>query len=152
MSYLDKALDLHFKNPFKKWSSKKYIYKQKTFVKILQRITIKKSQLDKKQVIISFENRGNPQASIIRGHCRGPVQEVKNKLQKWCEVVDVDEFCTSKLYYHCHFEMAKVKYNGKEINSALHCSSNDCGITIDCDINGAMNIFMLLEKMIQKER
>ncbi len=39
--------------------------------------------------------------------------------------LDVDEFCTSKLYYHCHFEMAKVKYNGKEINSALHCSSND---------------------------
>jgi transposase len=29
---------------------------------------------------------------------------------------------------------------------------NECGITIDHDINGARNIFMLLEKMIQKER
>jgi len=80
------------------------------------------------------------------------VQEVKNKLQKWCEVVDVDEFRTSKLCCHCHCEMAKVKFNGKEINSVLRCSNNKCGITIDRDINGARNIFMLLEKMIQKER
>jgi hypothetical protein len=48
--------------------------------------------------------------------------------------------------------MAKVKYNGKEINSVLPCSNNECRITIDCDINGARNIHMLLEKMIQKER
>jgi hypothetical protein len=48
-------------------------------------------------------------------------------------------------------QMAKVKYNGKEINSVLHCSNNECGITIDCDINGTRNIFMLPEKMIQKE-
>jgi transposase len=80
------------------------------------------------------------------------VQEVKNKLQKWCEVVDVDEFRTSKLCCHFHCKMAKVKFNGKEINSVLCCSNNECGITIDHDINSARNIFMLLEKMIQKER
>jgi hypothetical protein len=85
----------------KKWRFKKYIYKQKTFVKILQRITTKKSELDKKQVIVGFGNWGNPRDSIIRGRRRGPVQEVKNKLQKWCEVVDLDEFRTSKLCYHC---------------------------------------------------
>ena len=32
--------------------------------------------------------------------------------------------------------MAKVKYNSKEINSFLHCSNNECGITIDHDMNG----------------
>jgi transposase len=52
----------------------------------------------------------------------------------------------------CHCEKAKVKFNEKEINSVLHCSNDECGITIDCDINGARNIYMLLEKMIQKER
>jgi transposase len=77
---------------------------------------------------------------------------VKNKLQKWCEVVDEDEFRTSKLCCYCHCEMAKVKFNEKETNSILRCSNNECGITIDRDINGARNIFMLLEKMIQKER
>jgi hypothetical protein len=48
--------------------------------------------------------------------------------------------------------MAKVKYTGKEINSVLCCSNNKCGITVDCDINGTRNIYMLLEKMIKKER
>ncbi len=44
----------------------------------------------------------------------GAVPEVKNQLQNWCEVVDLDEFHTSKLCCHCHCEMAKVKYNRKE--------------------------------------
>jgi hypothetical protein len=152
LNYLDKALELHFKNPFRKWCFKTYIYLQKTFEKILQRITTKKSQRDNKQVIVVFGNWGNPHDSIIQGHCRGPVQEVKNKLQKWCKVVNVDEFHTSKLCCHCHCEMAKVNYNGKEINSVLCCSNNEYGITIDHDINGTRKIYMLLEKMIQKER
>ena len=63
LSYLDKALELHFKNPFRKWKFKKHIYKQKTFVKILQRITTKK--FDKKQVIVGFGNWVNPRDSII---------------------------------------------------------------------------------------
>ena len=75
LSNLDKALELHFKNPFRKWRFKKHIYKQKTFVKILQRITTKKSELDKKHLIVGFGNWGNPRDSIILGHQRGPVEE-----------------------------------------------------------------------------
>jgi hypothetical protein len=37
-------------------------------------------------------------------------------------------------------------------NSVLHCSSSECGIIIDRDNNGASNIFMLLTKIVQKER
>ncbi len=80
------------------------------------------------------------------------MKEIKVKLKRWCELVDVDEFWTSKLCCCCYSETAKVKFNEKEINSVLHCSNNECGITIDRDINGASNIFMLLTKMVQKER
>jgi hypothetical protein len=52
----------------------------------------------------------------------------------------------------CHCEMAKVKYNGKEINSVLRCSNSECGITIDHDINGPSNVYMLLAKVIQKKK
>jgi hypothetical protein len=69
--------------------------------------------MDNKQVIVGFRNWGNPHDTIIQENCIGPVQEVKDKLQKGCEVVDADEFCTSKLCCHCHCEMAKVKYNRK---------------------------------------
>jgi hypothetical protein len=42
------------------------IYLQtKDFCENLQRITTKKSELDKKQVIVSFGNWGNPRDSII---------------------------------------------------------------------------------------
>jgi hypothetical protein len=33
--------------------------------------------------------------------------------------------------------MAKIKFNGKEINSVLRCSNNECGITIDRYHNSA---------------
>jgi hypothetical protein len=62
LSYLGKTLELHFKNPFRKWCFKTYMYKQKTFEKILQRITIKKLQGDYKQVIVGFGNWVNPQS------------------------------------------------------------------------------------------
>jgi S-ribosylhomocysteine lyase LuxS involved in autoinducer biosynthesis len=48
--------------------------------------------------------------------------------------------------------MGKVKNNGKEINSVLHCSNQKCGIATDHDVNGARNIYMLLRKMIQNEK
>jgi hypothetical protein len=48
--------------------------------------------------------------------------------------------------------MAKVNSNGKENNSVLCCSNNECGISIDHHINGTRDVYTLLEKMIQKER
>jgi len=65
LSYLHKSLKLHIKKPFRKWSFKIYMCKQKTFEKILQRITTKGSQMDDKQVIVSFGKWSNPRDSII---------------------------------------------------------------------------------------
>ncbi len=134
---LDMALQLHVINPFRKWKNKSYICKQKTFHKILQMITMKRTEMDPKKVIVGFGNWGNSRDSIIiRGHRRGPIKEIKDKLKKWCELVDVDEFWTSKHCCCCHRETVKVKFNEKEVNS----------------INGASNIYMLVTKMVQKER
>jgi hypothetical protein len=52
LSYLDKAL--HFKNPFKKWSFKTFIYKQ-----ILLRKYSEDCKKSHKQLIVSFGNWGN---------------------------------------------------------------------------------------------
>jgi len=64
----------------------------------------------------------------------------------------MEEFHTSKLCCHCHCELAKVRFGEKEINNVFCCSNNVCGITIDHDIKSARNIYMLLKKMILKER
>jgi hypothetical protein len=89
---LDMTLQLHVINPFQKWKHKTYIFKQRTFHKILQMIMMKQTKRDPKKVIISFGNWGNPRDSIIRGHRRGPVKEIQEKLKKWYELVDVNEF------------------------------------------------------------
>lgn len=79
---------------------------------------------------------------------------MKDKLQEWYVLVVVDEFYTSVMCCVLPFccEMAKVSFSEKEINSVLHCSINKCGNTIDHDMNGERNIYIVLEKMIQKER
>jgi hypothetical protein len=131
---LDMALQLHFINPFQKWKLTSFIYKQKTFHKILQMIMMKQTEMDSKKVIV------------------GPVKGIKGNLKRLCELVDVDEFWMSKLCCCFCNETAKVKYNDKAVNSVLRCSNNECGITIDRDIKGASNLFMLLTKMVQKYR
>ncbi len=82
-------------------SLKTFIYKQKTFHKILRMITTKWTETDPKRVIVGFGNWGNHRDSIIRGHWRGAVKAIKDKLKRWCELVDVHEFMTSKLCCCC---------------------------------------------------
>jgi hypothetical protein len=92
-----------------------------------------------------------PNNSIIRGHHRGPVKEIKDRLKGWCELVEVDEFPTLKLCCCCHSTTEKDKYDDKVVNSVLRCINNECRTTIDKDMNGAATIYMLLTKMIQNE-
>jgi hypothetical protein len=146
---IDNALQLHHKNPFRKWKFKTYIRKQKTFLDICKKISKKKNKNDHSvRTIVGFGDWSNPRDSIIRGHKRGPVKQIKEELKRWCHVMDVDEFRTSKLCCCCHSTCKKVLFDGKEVNSVLRCTNNECGITIDRDINGSKNIFMLFNKML----
>jgi hypothetical protein len=55
LSYLNKALELHFKNPFRKWCFKTFIYKQKTFEKILQKITPRSHRVITSKLLLDLE-------------------------------------------------------------------------------------------------
>jgi hypothetical protein len=48
--------------------------------------------------------------------------------------------------------MAKVKYNGKEINSVVYCSNNECGITIDHDIKCKEHLYVIREEDSGREK
>ncbi len=85
----DMALQLPTSKPF--WKTTRYLFISRSlFERILKSITMKWKWMENKQVIVGFGNWKNPRDSIIRGHCRGPVKEIMDELQKWCEVVDVD--------------------------------------------------------------
>ena len=148
---LTKCLKFHFDKPFRKLRFTSYIFKQKTMNELCKKITGKKQINDNKKVLIGFGDWSTQKDSIIKGHRRGPVVELKNRLKKWCKLVEVDEFRTSKLCCRCHSEMEKMSYNNIKINSVLRCKNNECRIVIDRDINGCKNIFNIFTKCLKGE-
>jgi hypothetical protein len=144
LSKLDKVLEFHYKNPFRKWKFTKYILEKKKINELCQLISKKQDINEMSKVVVGFGDWSNPHDSIIRGHKRGPVLKLKNHLRKWCKVIDVNEFRTSKLCCKCHNETEKVSYNSVKVNSVLRCLNNECGMIIDRDINGCKNILKML--------
>ena len=108
---------------------------------LCKKITKKTNINDKKKVLLGFGNWSSQKDSIIRGHRRGPVVGLKRELKKWCKLVLVDEYNTSKLCCRCHMKTEKMSYNNIKVNSVLRCTNNECGIVIDRDINGCKNIY-----------
>ncbi len=91
---LEIALQLHDYKSFWKGRVISFIYKQRTIKKLFK--------YDKEETSKLL------QVLVIWGHCRGPVKDGKDKLQKWCDALHVDQFWTSMLCCHCHSEMVKV--------------------------------------------
>lgn len=150
---LDKVLEFHYRHPFRKWKFTKYILEKNKINNLCKLISKKQDINEQSKVVVGFGDWSNPRDSIIRGHKRGPVLKLKKELRKWCKVIDVNEFRTSKLCCKCYNETEKMSYNGVKINSVLRCCNNECGMIIDRDINGCKNILKMLMvslKMIEK--
>ena len=144
LNKLDKVLEFHYTNPFRKWKFTKYILEKKKINELCKLISKKSDITEPSKVVVGFGDWSNPHDSIIRGHKRGPVLKLKTHLRKWCKVIDVNEFRTSKLCCKCHNETEKVSYNGVKVNSVLRCLNNECRMVIDRDINGCKNILKML--------
>jgi hypothetical protein len=149
---LDKALEFHYKNPFRKWKFTKFIKEKKKFNQLCKMISDKEKIREPNKTLVGFGNWSNPKDSIIRGHRRGPVKKLKRELRRWTKVVDVDEYRTSKLCCACHAETEKVSFNGSKVNCVLRCKSNECGMVIDRDINGCKNILKVFLSLLKDKK
>jgi transposase len=147
-----KILQFHHENPFRKWKFTRWKMKKKVITDLCKKISNKNKITDKDNTIVGFGNWSNPHDSIIRGHRRGPVLELKKELAKWTKVIDVDEFRTSKLCCLCYKETEKMKYDGIRVNSVLRCKNNECKNIIDRDINGSNNILLMLERELKGKK
>jgi len=72
LSYLDKGLDLQFKNPFRKWSFKKYIYKQKTFVKFYRGLQVKSHNWIRSKLLTALETGEILETALCKVIKEGP--------------------------------------------------------------------------------
>jgi len=151
---LTQVLKFHFDKPFRKLKFTTYIFKQKTMNKLCQEITGKKHRNDTSiKALIGFGDWSAQKDSIIKGHARGPVVALKRELKKWCKVISINEYNTSKLCCRCHSKTENVYFNNIKVNNVLRCLNNECRIVIDRDINACNNQYFLMINGIEgKER
>jgi hypothetical protein len=144
---LENALDVHFKNPFRKWRFRDFIKKQQTFHRLCLKLSGKTKMDEDKKVLFGMGDWSNPRDSIIRGNRRGPVKALTKELKRYCEVVSVHERNTSRCCHHCHHKNDKKE--GVDKNTYRVFSCQNCQHTLDRDINAVKNIYMVMERSIR---
>ena len=107
-----------------------------------------------KKTVIGFGDWSNQDGGTIRKCQSGPVERLEHELKRYCKVVSVDEFRTSKLCHCCHQELTneKRKLIGKEfrlhttkVHGVFHCRNSECSnMTMNRDVNASKNMRDLL--------
>ena len=153
---LDKLLTFYGAFRFRNNKFKRYIYSQKELHKMCIDLI---GNIDKK-TLVGFGNWGND-SKIIRKKI-GPVIKFKNTLKNYCEVVDVDEFKTSRIHNDCKCDTLTNQYSEvykneqvdlKKIHSILYCTNPNCkGKTMNRDENASKNILDVLVNQIENKQ
>ena len=122
-----------------------------------------KSIVDDKKTLVGFGDFSQ-QHGLVKKHPTAPIQKFKHELRRYCDVIIIDEYNTSKTCNKCFqpIELYKNKIIRKKrdgthtkarmsiINSVIRCKLNECKLCcMDRDINASKNILFLLQ--LQKE-
>jgi hypothetical protein len=122
-----------------------------------------KSIADNKKTLVGFGDFSQHHG-LVKKHPTAPIQKFKHELRRYCDVIIIDEYNTSKTCNKCFqpIELYKNKIIRKKrdgthtkarmslINSVIRCKLNECKLCcMDRDINASKNILFLLQ--LQKE-
>lgn len=117
-----------------------------------------KSIVEGKKTLVGFGDFSQ-QHGLVKKHPTAPIQKFKHELKRYCDVIDIDEWGTSKTCNKClgsvvlyKNKIIRKKRDGTKsqarmsvINSVIRCSSNECSLCcMDRDINASKNILRLL--------
>jgi len=120
-----------------------------------------------KKTLIGFVDYSQ-QHRLVKKHPTTPILKLKKELKRFCDVVDIDEWGTSKTCHKC-FERITLYRNKKlckpkaaevkgkarmsQYHSVIRRSSNECKLCcMDRDINASKNILLLLQCEKQGKR
>jgi hypothetical protein len=118
-----------------------------------------KTIVENKKTLVGFGDFSQ-QHGLVKKHPTAPIQKFKHELRKYCDVIDIDEWGTSKTCNLCMkpIELYKNKVIRKkrdgtytkarisQINSVIRCKLNECKLfCMDRDINASKNILYLLQ-------
>jgi transposase len=151
--HMNVIFQFHLYKNFRGLSFRSYCRGKATLHKICESI------VGKKTTLVGFGDFSQ-QHGLVKKHPTAPIKKFKNELRKYCDVVEVDEYNTSKTCNCCHkpVELYKNKVIRKmrdgtytkarlsQINSVIRCNLNECKLCcMDRDINASKNILYLLK-------
>ena len=143
----------HLYKNFRGLSFRSYCRGKATMHKICESI------VGKKKTLVGFGDFSQ-QHGLVKKHPPAPIKKFRNELRKYCDVIEIDEYNTSKTCNCCHNPIElyknKVIYKKKDgtytkakqsiINSVIRCKLNECKLCcMDRDINASKNILYLLQ-------
>lgn len=158
LSYVLKNCDYLFSfsasKGFRKWRFKTYIHSRSALTKLCKRLTG-----GEKRCCVGVGDWSR-QDGMIKRHPTAPVKRIQKELQRHAKVVSIDEYGTSRSCSCCGNRCTKIKLpkQTKEGNLELsrchqvvRCSSNECAMCWQRDINSSINHLKLLMCLVRGE-
>jgi hypothetical protein len=114
-----------------------------------------------RKTLVGYGDYGLTTSSgVIKGCTPGPSGRLRRELGRYCKVVVIDEFRTSKTCNCCKqrcFRNMRKKVRDDEtgrityqnVHSVLHCRNSGClSMTVNRDVNASRNILEILRAMV----
>ena len=151
--HLNAIFKFHLYKNFRGLSFRSYCRGKATMSKIC------KSIVGDKKTLVGFGDFSQ-QHGLVKKHPTAPIKKFNKELRRYCDVVMIDEYNTSKTCNCCKnpIELYKNKIIRKMrdgthtkarmsiINSVIRCNLNECKLCcMDRDINASKNILFLLQ-------
>jgi hypothetical protein len=146
--------EFHIEKGFRNLNFTSYCRSKATLAKICERIGGGKNV----KTLVGFGDFSQ-QHGLVKSHPTTPILRLKRELRKYCKVVGIDEYNTSKTCSSCSnpIELYRNRIRRKKkgvlepiarmsnIHSVIRCKTNECKLCcLDRDINASKNILGLL--------
>ena len=146
--------EFHMEKGFRNLNFTSYCRSKATLAKICERISGGKNI----KTLVGFGDYSQ-QHGLVKSHPTTPILRLKRELRRYCKVVDIDEYKTSKTCSYCNkeIELYRNRIQRKKkgvlepiakmsnIYSVIRCKHNECKLCcMDRDINASKNILGLL--------
>ena len=150
--------EFHMEKGFRNLNFTSYCRSKATLAKICEHISGVSKKTKNVKTLVGFGDYSQ-QHGLVKSHPTTPILRLKRELHRYCKVVDIDEYKTSKTCSSCNKEIElynnriQRKKNGvletkakmSNIHSVIRCKNNECKLCCwDRDINASKNILGLL--------
>jgi hypothetical protein len=146
-------INFHWKKRFRDLKFTRFTMAQKKLHKLCRKIA------GEGNTLVGFGDWSNND-KMIKRHPKGPVQRFKKELGRYCKVVDVDEYLSSKLCNDCKCRtknMVRNTYNedhekvhrSQKVHSVLCCTNTQCERKVmNRDVNASRNMLEILKSVL----